>query len=107
LTFRYLEDETVGPARLNLDGSPGAESFSGQGPYLTLEGNWRVEVEVRRTDADDLRAFFDVRPAGAAVNTVRRGGAWDNPAPGLDWNQFGGLVLFLAGLGFALFKGYL
>ncbi len=107
LTFRYLEDETVGPARLNLDGSPGAESFSGQGPYLTLEGNWRVEVEVRRTDADDLRAFFDVRPAGAAVNTVRRGGAWDNPAPGLDWNQFGGLVLFIAGLGFALFKGYL
>ena len=107
LTFRYLDDETVGPARLNLTPSPGEDAFSGQGPFLTLEGNWRVEIELRRTDADDLRAFFDVRPAGAAVNVVRRGGAWDNPAPGLDWNQFGGLVFFIAGLGFALFKSYL
>ncbi|MCK9518689.1 MAG: copper resistance protein CopC [Dehalococcoidia bacterium] len=106
LTFRYLEDETVGPARLVL-ASSGEGAFVGQGPYLTLEGRWRVEVEIRRSNADDMKSFFDVRPAGAAVNQVRIGGAWDNPAPGLDWNQFGGLVAVIAGLGLALFKSHL
>lgn len=106
LTFRYQEDQTVGPSNLSLQPSGGG-TFIGQGPFLTLEGQWRVEVEVRRADVDDAIAFFDVRPAGAAVNAVKRGGAWDNPAPGLSWNQFGGLIAALLGLGFALFKSEL
>jgi copper transport protein len=103
LTFRYRDDQTVGPASLTLQ--PGSETgtYVGQGPYLTLEGNWSVGVEVRRPDADDVTTFFDVRPAGAGTANLRRGGSWDNPAPGLTWNEFGGFILLIGGLGFAIF----
>jgi copper transport protein len=100
LTFRYLDDQNVGPSTLTLSPTDGGVS-SGQGPYLTIEGNWRVEAEIRRPNVDDLKGFFDVRPAGSAVNTAGRGGVWDNPAPGLSANQFGGFAVLLVGLGFA------
>ncbi len=107
LTFRYRDDQTVGPSTLALQATPEAGTYSGQGPYLTLEGNWRVEVGIRRPDADDATTFFDVRPAGAGAANVRRGGAWDNPAPGLTWNELGGFVILTAGLGFAIWGGRL
>lgn len=102
LTFRYQEDQTLGPSTLTLapSGEPG--TFVGQGPFMTLEGRWRVETEVRRTGSDDVIGFFDVRPAGVAVLAPSSDGAWANPAPGLTWNQFGGFVFLFAGLGFAL-----
>ncbi|HEX6030835.1 MAG TPA: CopD family protein, partial [Tepidiformaceae bacterium] len=102
LTFRYQDDPTKGPSNLTLQ--PGAESgdFSGQGPFLTLEGQWRVEVEVRRANVDDAVAFFDVRPAGTPVSSLRRGGAWDNPTPGLSWNELGGFIVLVIGLASAL-----
>jgi copper transport protein len=106
LTFRYLEDPNVGPSNLSLARTPDG-SFSGQGPFLTLEGDWRVEVDIRRPDVDDVRAFFDVRPAGTAIGIVRAGTAWDNPAPSLTWNEFGGIALLMAAFGMALFKGRL
>jgi copper transport protein len=103
LTFRYQEDPTVGASSLTL--SKQGDAYLGQGPFMTLEGRWRVETEVRRPGADDLVGFFDVRPAGAAVVTGGETGAWDNPAPGLSWNEFAGFVFLLAGLGFALSRG--
>jgi cytochrome c5 len=92
----------VGPATLVLQTASAVGQFVGQGPYLTLEGQWRVEAEVRRADLDDTTAFFDVRPAGAAARSVRRRGGWDNPAPGLSWNEFGGFMVLLVGLGLAI-----
>jgi len=53
---------------------------------------------------DDATAIFDVRPAGLAVNRVRRGGAWANPSPGLSWNEFGGFAILFVGIGFALWR---
>lgn len=104
LAFRYLEDATVGTSTLDLSPgySPGA--YLAQGPYLPLEGQWRVEVTIRRQGANDVVAPFDVRPAGLPLNYLRRGGAWANPAPGLSWNEFGGFALLLAGAGFALWR---
>ncbi len=104
LTFRYLEDATVGTSTLDLSPAYAPGTHVAQGPYLPLEGQWRVEVTVRRTDADDLVAPFDVRPAGLPLSQLRRGGAWANPAPGLSWNEFGGLALLICGLGFALWR---
>ena len=101
LTFRYQDDATVGASTLTLSGSESGV-YLGQGPFMTLEGRWRVEAEIRRADVDDAVAFFDVRPAGVAVITSTTGTAWANPAPGLTWNQFGGFVFLMAGLGFAL-----
>ena len=45
LTFRYLDDQSIGPSTLRLGPGEGG-SFLGQGPFLTLEGQWRVEVEL-------------------------------------------------------------
>lgn len=103
LTFRYQENPDVGAGVLTLArASEGV--FSGQGPYLTLQGRWRVEVEVRRPDEADQKAFFDVRPAGPPVVSSNLGGRWDNPAPGLNWNEFGGYTLIFVGIGFALWR---
>src|SRR5690242_2614357 len=99
-TFSYQDDSSVGTSTLNL-ASSGTGVFLGQGPYLTLEGQWRVEVEIRRAGFDDSKAFFDVRPAGPLADINVRTGAWANPAPGLTWNQFGGITLLIAALGFA------
>ncbi|MCL4230078.1 MAG: copper resistance protein CopC [Dehalococcoidia bacterium] len=104
LTFRYLEDATVGTSTLDLSSGYAPGTYLAQGPYLPLEGQWRVEVSVRGQDANDLVAPFDVRPAGSPVSNLRRGGAWSNPAPGLSWNEFGGLAFLFAGLGFALWR---
>ncbi len=101
LTFRYQEDATVGPGSLTL--TRGAEGlYIGQGPFMTLEGRWRIEVEIRRANVDDVVAFYDVRPAGLPVAAATTGNAWSRPTPGLTWNQFGGMVFVLTGLGFAL-----
>ena len=104
LTFRYQEDQTIGPSTFDLAKGNVRGAFSGQGPFLTLEGQWRVEVNVRRANVDDVTGFFDVRPAGSAVVSSIRGGGWANPAPGLTWNEFGGIALLMVGLGFALWR---
>lgn len=104
LTFRYLDDQNVGPSTLTLDkSSPG--TYTGEGPFLTLEGQWRVEAEVRRANVDDVTAFFNVRPAGAAFVNVTRGGQWANPVPSMNWNEVGGLLLLVVGFGLAIFRG--
>ncbi len=103
LTFRYQDDPNVGASSLIL--TKIGEAYIGQGPFMTLEGKWRIETEVRRADVDDVVGFFDIRPAGTPVVNVVNGGAWSNPAPGLSWNQFGGIVFLLAGFGFALSRG--
>jgi copper transport protein len=105
LTFRYLQDPAVGPATLSLVRASEPGEFVGQGPFLNLEGQWRVEVFVQRRDADDTTVFFDVRPAGPALMVQASSGTWSNPSPGLTWNEFGGLLILMTGLGFALFRG--
>lgn len=103
LTFRYQENPDVGASILTLARlSEGV--FSGQGPYLTLQGRWRIEVEIRRADEVDQKTFFDVRPAGPPVVSSNLGGRWENPAPGLSWNEFGGYTLIFIGIGFALWR---
>jgi len=104
LTFRYQDDQTVGPSNLILAAQAKAGTYSGAGPYLPLEGNWRIETEIRRPNADDTIAYFDVRPAGTPVVTVTRLGAWANPAAGLTTNEFAGFAALLLGLGVALFR---
>lgn len=101
LVFRYQEDQNVGPSELSLTPAQTPGQYIGQGPFLNQDGKWSVEVQVRRPQLDDVITFFDVRPAGAAVARLPRGGKWANPATGLSANQFAGLVvLFFAFGGF-------
>jgi copper transport protein len=104
LTFRYQDDQAVGASNLNLAAS-NAGTYIGQGPYLTLEGQWRIEVGVRRPDVDDVTGFFNVRPAGTAIGTVRTGGDWSNPAAGMSWNKLAGFMAVIAGIGLVASKG--
>jgi len=104
LIFTYLDDQTIGPSTLILDPGSSTGTFTGRGPFFTLEGQWRVQVEVRRASVDDASAFFNVRPAGAQVAALQRGGPWSNPAPSLGWNELAGLVLLVAGFGFAIWR---
>ncbi|MCC6387054.1 MAG: copper resistance protein CopC [Dehalococcoidia bacterium] len=104
LTFRYQDDQTVGPSNLVLAAQGGAGTYVGAGPYLPLEGNWRIETEVRRPNADDAIGYFDIRPAGAPVVSVARSGAWANPAAGMTSNEFAGFAALLAGAGIAIFR---
>jgi len=104
LIFTYLDDQTVGPSTLILDPAGQTGAFTGKGPFFTLEGQWRVQVEVRRASVDDASAFFNVRPAGAQVAALQRGGPWSNPAPSLGWNELVGLILLVGGFGFAIWR---
>ena len=82
--------------------------FLGQGPYLTLEGNWRVEGDSPPRECRRRQGVLRCPPrrrAGRQVSTVAS--AWDNPTPGLGWNELGGLVLLVIGFGFALWRGAL
>jgi copper transport protein len=106
LTFRYQDDQSIGASDLILN-RISAGQFSGEGPYLILEGHYQVEVEVRRANVDDVTAFFDDRPAGPAVQQLRAGGQWDNPTASIGWNELGGLFLLIVGLGCALWRGQL
>ncbi|MEX2081184.1 MAG: CopD family protein [Dehalococcoidia bacterium] len=103
LTFRYQDDQTIGPSTFDL-ARTGDGTFAGQGPFLPLEGQWRVEVGIRRPDVDDVVGFFDVRPAGPQVSTYRGGSAWDNPAPGLNWNELAGFIALATGLALAIWR---
>jgi hypothetical protein len=39
------------------------------------------------------------------VAQLRAGGQWDNPTPGMSWNELGGIFLLVVGLGCALWRG--
>jgi copper transport protein len=104
LTFRYQDNQSIGASDLVLDRVSNGV-FSGQGPYLLLEGHYQVQVDVRRANVDDVNVFFDDRPAGPPVAQLRAGGQWDNPTPGMSWNELGGIFLLVVGLGCALWRG--
>ena len=73
-----------------------ARDLVGQRPYLTLEGQWRVETEVRRANVDDADGVLRRAASGLGGDFGAARWGWDNPAPGLSWNEFGGFVI-LAG----------
>lgn len=106
LTFRYQDDQSIGASDLVLNRVSNGV-FSGEGPYLLLEGHYQVQVDVRRANVDDVNVFFDDRPAGPPVEQLRAGGQWDNPTPGMSWNELGGIFLLVVGLGCALWRGRL
>lgn len=106
LTFRYQDNQSIGASDLILNRVSKGE-FSGEGPYLILEGHYQVQVDVRRANVDDVNVFFDDRPAGPPVEQLRAGGQWDNPTPSIGWNELGGIFLLILGLGCALWRGRL
>lgn len=58
LEFSYPADRSLGEVAVPLEAVSHGEQYGTQGAYLAREGEWRVEIKVRRSDAYDARAVF-------------------------------------------------
>jgi copper transport protein len=98
LRFNYDEVQgAVAPSEVILNKfAPG--EYRGAGAYFSQPGNWRVEADVRRSDADDVSHAY-VLPVAAAAETAKQsqGGIWSLPFTVFNWNQVAGAFLALAG----------
>ncbi len=105
LRFNYDDvPGAVGPSELILIRfSPG--DYRGAGAYFSQPGNWRTDVTVKRSDADDATHAF-VLPVGkaAASTTANQGGNFDLPFTVFNWNEVAGAMLALAGAAIILYR---
>jgi mono/diheme cytochrome c family protein len=87
----------IAPSELLLNEfSPG--NFQGSGAYFTQPGNWRISLNVRRSDGDDVAQDYVVpvlRPE-VSPNEVS-GGRFDLPFKSFTWNEVAGMALILGG----------
>jgi len=58
LCFRS-PDPTLGPSEVIAE-KVNPNFFKATGPFFTSEGDWEVEVRIRRADVDDVSTFFRV-----------------------------------------------
>lgn len=102
LRFTYVDpsnpDVQQPTAELLLRPTTNPGEFEGQGSYFTQPGSWRVEANVRRTDADDASRTFIVPVAPVDTATTDTGGAFALPFTSLQWNHVAGAMLALLGL---------
>jgi copper transport protein len=94
LQFRYLDDPAVGLLVVPAE-ADGAGRWTLEGAFFGLQGEWAVDVEVRRRAADDAIAgltttveqgYLTVLPFG-----VEPPGALALPISQFDWNGVGAL----------------
>ena len=98
LRFSYDDvQNAVAPSEIILTRFADGD-WRGAGAYFTQPGNWRVQTDVRRSDADDVSHLF-VLPVGraAAVAKSDKGTAYELPFTYFSWNEVGGFAVVLAG----------
>ena len=98
LRFNYDEvQNAVAPSEIILTRFADGD-YRGAGAYFSQPGNWRVEANIRRSDADDATQLF-VLPVARAAATAQtgQGGAFELPFTVFGWNQVAGALLALAG----------
>jgi copper transport protein len=79
--------------------------YRGAGAYFTQPGNWRVQTDIRRSDADDVSHQF-VLPVGRAVASAKsdRGTAYELPFTVFSWNEAAGFAVVLAGAAIMFYR---
>ena len=102
LRFTYLDD-ALGVSSQSA-AAQGGGRYTAQGPFLSVEGRWQVELLVRRPGQDDGRAAFRfyVTPQGGQPE----GQAAASPGlalPALNPLSAAALALVLLGLGLVIF----
>jgi copper transport protein len=105
LRFTYDDvQNAVAPSEIILTRFADGD-WRGAGAYFTQPGNWRVQTDIRRSDADDVSHLF-VLPVGRAVATAKgdRGTAYELPFTYFSWNEVGGAVLVLCGVAIIFYR---
>jgi copper transport protein len=59
-------DPSIGPALIVAEAT-GRNSYKAIGPFFDAPGDWQVQVELRRVQADDVSAAFNVGVTGIAA----------------------------------------
>jgi copper transport protein len=98
LRFNYEDaPNAVAPSELLLTKFSSGE-WKGAGVYFTTQGNWRVDMTIRRSDADDVAHAF-VLPVAVAPQTTTAGGGsmFALPFKVFNWNEVAGAALALVG----------
>jgi copper transport protein len=99
LRFTYDQVQNLIPeSETTLTKSSGGD-WRGQASNLSQPGNWRVQIDIRRSNADDVSKQVVVavaRTVGNAPNQAA-GGAFALPFSTYGWNEVGGALLALAG----------
>ncbi len=97
LRFSYPDaPNAVAPSEILLTRfNPG--EYKGAGVYFTTQGNWRIDVTIRRSVGDDVTEAFLLPVAKAPASTQRGGSSFELPFTVFNWNQVLGAVLALAG----------
>jgi mono/diheme cytochrome c family protein/uncharacterized membrane protein len=98
LRFAYQDaPNAVAPSELDLSKQAPGE-FRGAGVYFTTQGNWRIDMTIRRTDADDVAHAFILPVAPKTASTSATGGSsFALPFKVFNWNEVLGAVLVFAG----------
>jgi copper transport protein len=93
LRFQPLDVSNMGSAGTALEAHGGGH-YAASGSFLSLNGRWRIEVAVRRPDAFDAFANFDVDVTAMGVRAV----AAQPPALQVRWPLVTGALIVVAAL---------
>lgn len=89
-------DPTQGPSEIIAEPT-GQNSYRAAGSFFTAPGSWAVEVDIRRAEAEDVVANFQVPVARAEVGVVG-GGRYDFPLVAGNWLVVAGSGLLVLGI---------
>jgi copper transport protein len=75
------------------------------GSYFSQPGNWRVQLDIRRTDGDDVSRQFivGVAPAQSTTATAKKG-VFALPFNVFSWNEVAGAFAALAGFAIVVYR---
>ncbi len=104
LRFTYTDiPNAVAGSEITLNRfAPG--EYKGAGSYFTQQGNWRVDMTVRRSDEDDINHAF-VLPVNAQQNaTTKNKGTFALPFSVFSWNEVLAGILAIGGAMLLLYR---
>lgn len=88
-----------GAGQSEIDMEPaGTNAYRAVGPFLVSEGNWTINVDVRRAEIDDVSASFPM-PVEAPDYA---GGAYDTPLSSGTWLTLAAIVVIMIALAAAV-----
>lgn len=104
LRFNYDEVQgAVAPSELILN-KFGDGEYRGAGAYFSQPGNWRVDVSVRRSDADDVSHTYVLPVARQEAKVSQSTDKWALPFDVFSWNEVAGAALALMGALILLYR---
>ena len=74
------------------------------GSYFTQPGNWRVQADIRRSDADDVSRQFILGVAPGQSGSSASAGTFALPFTVFVWNEVAGAFAALAGVAIVFYR---